>query len=212
MRTATGTRERGILFSDRLVRAILEGRKTQTRRVVKGVGNDNCLPLGKRVKTHVLDAPERGLCPYGISGDRLYVRECWKAKAHADGWIVHYRADGRIVQTNVAVDCETPHDARTWDTRWRPSIHMPKWASRIWLEITGVRVERVQDISDADAVAEGVEPTGGGRYWVGADREPYGLAVNAFRSLWDQTNAHRDGCTWDDNPWVWVIEFRRVER
>ena len=85
--------------------------------------------------------------------------------------------------------------------RWKPSIHMPKWAARIWLEVTGVRVERVQDISEEDAIAEGI-PRGAVQYC--------GHAIRLFRDLWDSINAKR-GYPWEVNPWVWVVEFKRTE-
>lgn len=202
---------RPILFSAPMVRAILSGTKTQTRRAVKIThrtpGLAACLepPRGLLVRTNV--AAE--LCPYGQPGDRLWVRETWAYCVHAlaaardeDGPFV-YAADG----TKQYRLCD----------RWRPSIHMPKAASRILLEITAVRVERLQDISDVDATAEGVfelplqaaEP---GRWWTGDvaagaalhGRTPFG----AYRLLWESINNPR---SWDANPWVWVIEFTRVE-
>lgn len=203
--------ERPILFSDAMVRAILEGRKTQTRRVLKpqppagahspglvlfpADGGSACVfdvPLNSPVYRHE--------CPYGQPGNRLWVREAFALHAHgakdpAGHPIVFYRAQGdQIMQGN----------------RWRPSIHMPRWASRIILDITDIRVERVQDISENDARAEGVREMA--EYSM--PRNPYEPGIcddprNAYRILWDQINAKR-GYGWDVNPWVWVVEFKRV--
>ncbi len=186
-------RERPILFSGPMVRAILDGRKTQTRRVVKGVSNANCIPVrGATVRrgtiTHVLDAAR--YCPYGKPGDRLWVRETWAyapaavyAKVDRDGPFV-YAADGDGY-------------GRTLSGQWTPSIHMPRWASRLTLEVTSVRVERLQGISYDDMRAEGMA--------VAHPLDP----TEVFRETWDSLNATR-GFGWDANPWVWVIEFRRA--
>lgn len=169
-------KERQILMNGEMVRAILAGRKTQTRRLVA----ERHMPLvmGAALAT-LLEA-----CPFGQPGDRLWVREAFcDATAGVEGRIL-YRADG--------------DDA----IQWRPSIHMPRWASRINLEITGVRVERLKNISPDDCISEGA--------WSIEDRE-LGRgheAVEAFRSLWESING--DG-SWAENPWVWVVEFRRVE-
>ena len=189
---------RPILFSAPMVRAILSGTKTQTRRAVKD--------------RHIDAAPPacffqwlRERCTYGQPGDRLWVRETWAYGVHAlaaerdeDGPFV-YAADG----TDQGRLCD----------RWRPSIHMPREASRILLEITSVRVEPLQDISEADAVAEGIARDGDGyeRFHVDPDA-PVGQSftrnpVLAYRGLWDYING---GGAWDKNPLVWVIEFRRV--
>lgn len=183
-------KERPIIFSGEMVRAILEGRKTQTRRVVK--------PQPWPVETvdterHVIVSHPDKLrvppCPYGQPGDRLWVRETWwhprATEAHIDN--VAYRADGEMPCHLV-------------ETNWRPSIHMPRWASRILLEVTDVRVERVQDISEADVQAEGC---------TGSPFGPMGDAV-LFPRVWDSINAKR-GHDWDTNPWVWVVSFRVLE-
>lgn len=184
------TRERPILFKGEMVRAILDGRKTQTRRVVKpqpkyGAFNCDC---DWDVYWYENDKEIHVRCPYGQPVDRLWVRETW---TNADGEKdIRYRAEER------AICCDALY-------RWRPSIHMPRWASRITLEITSVRVERLQDISEEDAKAEGVSamlvPPDGGSW-------PY---AQGFEYLWN--SLAKPGSTWANNPWVWVIEFKRVE-
>lgn len=189
-------RERPIIFTGDSVRAILGGRKTQSRRVASGYASD-----GSRV------CSEQQACPYGTVGSRLWVRETW-AQADLRHSIVPvlYRADG---------------DAQpVLDDRWRSPIHMPRWASRLTLEILSVRVERVQAISEADARAEGVEPLPlqagePGAWWtasVSAGAVLHGRTpADAFRLAWDAINGRRAGCSWAASPWVWVLEFRRVE-
>jgi hypothetical protein len=176
-------RERPILFSAPMVRAILAGTKTQTRRVAKGLALE-WLSEGFE-PAFVADDANR-LCPYGQPGDRLWVREAW-AKTHCLGHEMFvYRAE----------------DNRTdYGGPWKPSIHMPRGASRILLKIVSVRVERLQDISGNDCIAEGV--------WRVEDKAlgRSGEAVAAYRDLWEQINAPG---SWDANPWVWVVEFRRV--
>jgi len=191
------TRERPIIFSAPMVRAILAGQKTQTRRVIKPQPD---VPNPGTNWTIAMSSN----CPYGHPGARLWVRETCRAVELIPGWGgVNYLAGGgdiKIENTESAV-------AQWWKLYgYRggcgmtvPPIHMPRWASRISLEITGVRVERVQDISEADALAEGVDRT---------NTSLPGYATERFRRLWDSINAAR-GFGWEVNPWVWVIEFRR---
>lgn len=182
-------KERPILFSGPMVNAILENRKTQTRRVVKpqperdpACGVWFPATTAKR-KRHYANEEHfrRGLpidwSPYGVVGDRLWVREAWQ---DGNGGI-YYRADG------------------IHPGPWKPAIHMPRWASRITLEITGVRVERLQDISNDDARAEGVPE------WDGDEPGDY---RGSFRDVWDSINGKRH--PWSSNPWVWVREFKRI--
>jgi hypothetical protein len=182
--------ERPILFSAPMVRAILAGTKTQTRRVVKG--ND--------LSTAILAARS----PYGAPGDRLWVRETWAAGACADGlppstlhaptWLRDN--EGLWYKANEPAD---PHWKNVSSRgRWRPSIHMPRWASRITLEIASVHAERLQEISEEDARAEGVAPRGSGTK----------ACWSAFYLLWCEINGH---ASWDANPWVWALTFKRVE-
>lgn len=177
-------KERPILMSAPMVRAILAGAKRQTRRIA----------MPKRSIEPMTDE-----CPYGQPGDRLWVRETWQS-APLRG-VFAYRADPMW----SGVPAPTP------DGRWRPSIHMPRCASRITLEITGVRVERLRDINEDDAIAEGIQPAALTGHW-----RLYGRGANgdmdrsprvSYRSLWESINGQG---SWDANPWVWVIEFRRV--
>jgi hypothetical protein len=184
-----------------MVRAILEGRKTQTRRVVKPQWRRQTVRISKEFDGAIcpivwLDKPVQKGCktghvfvpsPYGQPGDRLWVRETFATGYGA----VFYKADDDLATCGMVVP-------------WKPSIFMPRELSRITLEIAGVRVERVQDISEKDARAEGCEPM---------HRDDLGQTFRTYRrgyqSLWDSINAKR-GYGWDANPWVWVIEFRRA--
>jgi len=185
-------KERPIIFSSEMVRAIiLDGRKTQTRRVVR-------LPSWFQAITYVDDAQykdcieRRVKCPYGGIGERLWCKETFIKCEEPDddgNYIIYYRAD-------------YPND-KTFGP-CKPSIYMPRWASRITLEITGVRVERIQDITEEDAKAEGCE-IGHGL----TDDSPF-FAREAFQKLWDSINAKR-GYGWNENPWVFVISFKKVD-
>ena len=198
-------RERPILFSGSMVRAILEGRKTQTRRVYKPRNgfprpDGEILPDGTGSQW-----TEWGTSPYGAPGDRLYVREAHAivpATAYAQSPGVDYRRSPDGYEWAVYREGWT----RCRPGRWRPSIHMPRWASRILLEVTEVRVERVQEISEEDAQAEGIPE----RSPVPGPGAQVGYARAAFRELWDSINADR-GHGWDANPWVWVVTFHRIQ-
>ncbi|WP_410525446.1 hypothetical protein H5023_23840 [Pseudomonas aeruginosa] len=210
--SAEKPRERPILFNDQMVRAILEGRKTVTRRIAKPVKHPdlgNIYAPGALVLEHEPQHVVDRACPYGQPGDRLWVREAWQGPLISDeeqaanqSWWkdmtkfqdqAHcaYRASG---DNNEYVDPDG-----YFHCKWKPSIHMPRWASRILLEITAVRVERLQDITPNQCIAEGA--------WREKDKE-LGRgqeAIAAFADLWRST-----GGDWDANPWVWVIEFKRV--
>lgn len=198
-------KDRPILFSAPMVRAILAGQKTQTRRMVRPIGSDDGFVLqdcGSGWWPYRSDDGESAItrdgnetphsCPYGQPGDRLWVRETWAYGIHAlaaardeDGPFV-YSADGST-------------QGRLCD-RWRPSIHMPRTASRITLEVIGVRVERLCDISEADATAEGTPNSlhlSGGRF-----------AKENFCHLWETINGEG---SWSTNPWVWVVKFARIK-
>jgi len=235
-------RERPIIFSAPMIRALLDGRKTQTRRVVR----DSLVldPNVNTVPTYVTrrDVRERGKvighrevtveCPHGAPGDRLWVRETWaqvirRPVSAEEAWWPGkqpWRGVGtrpsipsQSNSTSVVIwraDGEMPAN---FPEPWRPSIFMPRWASRITLELTAVRVERLQDISEADARAEGLEDSAPFTYgWrnygktdlPGESLEYFASARESYASLWDSLNAKR--APWASNPWVWVLEFRRV--
>ncbi len=228
-------RERPILFSAPMVRAILAGTKTQTRRVVdtKRQGWDAQQMALASVRLHDSDrlgvqayfGPEAfgtgpaffgTRCPYGKPGDRLWVREMWApgdemvfGAAKDDSETVLYRADEAALHWDGKA-MRTPMDtyAFNWEAvRWKPSIHMPRWASRITLEVTGVRGERLQDISEADARAEGAPSAdlASGRECIFPHQ---GTHRWGFRLLWESINSPD---SWAANPWVWVVEFRRID-
>lgn len=205
-------KERPILFSGPMVRAILGGRKTQTRRVVKPQPNGEIDNLGDGQTLISLSSNKTWICPYGQPGDRLWVRETWwhDGISSKEPSSVCYRDSG-----------EMPGYMRLAGDTWRPSIHMPRWASRITLEITQVRVERLTDITEEDACAEGIEPPRctkcGYTKWDAQFHMDHNLcgkpnpesAVPVFAGLWDSINC-KLGFGWDTNPWVWVIEFGRI--
>ena len=182
----TKTKERPILLTAAMVRAILDGQKTQTRRIAK----EFCGLQG--MDKLLAQFPNQEGCRYGKPGDRLWVRETW----------------GLTVEDTVCYRADEPSSIVT---RWRPSIFMPRWGSRILLEITAVRVERLQSISEADARAEGIAD--GGCLNCG-ESEPCGCgdpqpdARDAFAWLWQSIHGSE---SWHVNPPVWVVEFRRVQ-
>lgn len=247
---------RPILFSGPMTRAILDGRKSQTRRVCKthiggyvhhlrferhpfspsafvGTPAEGRVPGDDRMAWVAYDWVDNPIgvdeasaftCPYGTIGDRMWCRETF-------GYYNTGRYD-RPEIGGVYYRATEPEPNPAMFKRWRPSIHMPRWASRLTLEITGIRVERAQDISEADARAEGMLPN-----WVGdpaefdpdhhgylpfdADEEgnvpgcdPYDsfTARGCFARLWDSINGAKPGASWEANPWVWIVEFKRVEQ
>lgn len=215
--TAAAVRERPILFSGPMIRAILDGKKTQTRRVIKPQPPQ---PEQVRAKAGIdfalfqrddapgiwyvegpvwavrqlMDPPiptPSWTCSYGEPGDRLWVREAWQA----------YEPEGRPVEGPCFAASGHHPLCRFEGHLWRPSIHMPRWASRLTLELTDVRVQQVQAISESDAYAEGIE--------TGTVVQDFGMdhARPAFRNLWDSLNAKR-GHSWESNPWVWALTFK----
>ncbi|WP_199776150.1 hypothetical protein [Chromobacterium vaccinii] len=215
-------KERPILFSGDMVRAVLAGAKTQTRRIIKpqpDVTEERLRELdawidGFTLSQQVDGAWQHGFidaqCPYGEPGDLLWVQEEWVTDSSQDGkdpasfakWPVRYLADGQVRA------CGALHGNANGQPR--SANTMPRWASHILLEITDVRVEQLQDISEADAIAEGcvAEPCDHKRQSC-EDIGCYGpTAAGAFHWLWNQLKGPD---SWNANPWVWVIEFKRVE-
>jgi len=205
--------DRPIIFSTPMVKAILDGRKSQTRRVIKPqpkphssggwiwekVGGVIATKSGKIYKSKMLSRS-----PYGKPGDRLWVRETWRI------------FDNRIEDCGCNDPCSCHRysgkpiyraDNMEDEYKWKPSIHMPKKYARIWLEITGVRVEQLQNISRKDAHAEGFHPSpyNGLESWKG---QPYGNANLAFEACWNDINGKKH--PWESNPFVFVISFRRL--
>lgn len=212
-------KERPIIFSAPSVRAILSGAKTQTRRVMKVrchsicEGDDGKLwPWSENAE---LAEDFWHPCPFGKPGDRLWVRETCRAEAIDDEGLcgVRYVADGQfmpIANTREASDRWVQlYWYRGMEGATVPQIHMPRWASRMTLEITDVRVERLQDISEADAVAEGCRPIRPEIVLDGLIVRLGRSAVEEFRLVWEQI--HGEG-SWEKNPWVWVIEFKKLEQ
>lgn len=248
-------KERPILFSGPMVRAILDGRKTQTRRIVNLKGHaGQQVPLRFKYTIagwwNVCEGEERSItiggekidggligsikCPFGKTGDRLWVRESWwnansyPYPLHSDGepvshWsnLVKYAADGNPENTPNrhypdglrGGKYSAPDPWAMWHKR--PSIHMPRWASRINLEITGIRVERLQDILEEDAKEEGIKELGNctppdysmtEKQYSNGSAVGFKTAKDAFKDLWESITGPS---SWDLNPWVWVIEFKR---
>ncbi|EDV3055199.1 hypothetical protein HU71_004732 [Salmonella enterica subsp. enterica] len=210
-------KERGMIFNAEMVRAILDGRKTQTRRPIKWK-QTRFTEMAERDDGSLwpwAEDCERGgdiwfACPFGVVGDRIWVRETFRVHSRAtDVATLVYRASVRNSWTEqthrvpVAV-CNKPATPE----KWTPSIHMPRWASRITLEITDVRVERLNNISYDDAISEGIK-----QEWTCIDP---GLGSYAhkndvqddYETLWKSIYGTD---SWQANPWVWVIEFKRVE-
>ena len=228
----TAIKERPILFSAPMVRAILEGRKTVTRRAVKGFQiptEDTAIPIGDRQRWSAIgqrdprygfcvfgsteaecakELEEYAPCPYGRRGDRLWVRETFglQVRHYGGGAGEHivYRA------TNPdAIYCKSA-EGQEYPVKWKPSIHMPRHSSRILLEITDLRVERLQDISEEQAKAEGVrlytDHAELGDWWHVEGIETYSADPRkSFELLWSSV-----GGNWEANPWVWVVEFKQV--
>jgi hypothetical protein len=222
-------KEHPILFSAPMVQAILAGRKTQTRRIVKknppfqnDGGEFEWYPGGRRAGFHAsmgtntrYEVPNgwaASWCPYGRDGDRLWVKETFARERR----MIFYRADHTMVSGDwknlrpellaemekldpTVVEMTKCRPIDQPPAKWRPSIFMPHWASRITLEISAVRVERLQDISDEDAVAEGMQTY--------QDNPNMHFPHEQFMCLWMSINGEK---SWDENPWVWVLEFKRV--
>ena len=216
----TATKERPIIFSAPMIRAILAGRKTQTRRVIRlpvDLDEDHQGAMWELAKSpqyakpgdftfidqcHPTDSyPTFFRCPYGQVGDVLWVRETWRAygRDRAGEWEggVEYRADlaHRVFRDHVEWNLGRDWCANRKTGGWGSPIHMPRWASRITLELTDVRVERLQEITGKDIAAEGF---------------PFSSDIDQYKLLWNNLNASR-GYSWESNPYVWVLTFKRIE-
>ncbi len=241
-------KERGMIFNAEMVRAILDGRKTQTRRIVKGTdgavklckewdinGEEIFVVLGEKDHTGMNPVLGAISCPFGAVGDRIWVRETWGVVSHEldeDGriqpWtpdrpatVIHEMPFGNGYYSGHAIyaadgdftwgDDDGYEDGRSC---WKPSIHMPRAASRILLEITDVRVERLNAISEEDAEAEGIDMEAlydsQDCYDCIANHNMTGrpMVTGAFKYLWESIYGEEG---WKSNPWVWVIEFKRIE-
>lgn len=212
--------ERPILFSEEMVQAIRWGRKTVTRRVIKNVTKEpnGCGDVFSCIKDEdglpsALDYPNNcdHLCPYGQPGDKLWVRETWATTRSLDHVPPHRLAPGSPLEYK-ADRCLTISGGMLPDRgRWRPSIHMPRIFSRILLEITEVRTERLQHITGMDAKREGISPLP----HMPQDGADLDYCRREFKSLWDSINGkpRADGVdiSWDANPWVWVVGFKAHE-
>jgi hypothetical protein len=239
---------RPILFSAPMVKALLAGTKTQTRRIVKPqpINRVDYFAAAPGGNIHVgfeeqpIAPPKgreswRGLCPYGRAGDRLWVKETWAVAAKHNttkptdlperSMTIAYRAGGHSCNDEAGWKSFNEDASGLHIGQWRPSLFMRRWMSRLTLEITAVRVERLQEISEADAVAEGCDPSHG---LLGSDRlsgyegrlgfdvvngkavmrkEP-SRPIQRYRWLWESVNG---AGSWEANPFVWVVSFRRVE-
>lgn len=199
-------KEYPILFSSEMVNAILDGRKTQTRRALTKQPID-ALPMKVPNLWVTLETrnPHHGRvirCRYGVPGDRLWVRETWQTESRFDifspsevpqGSNLRWLADDSIGVASIGCPFG----------RVRPSIHMPRWASRIVLEIMNIRLERLQEITGDECTLEGIQVA-----W--SDPNNNNQEIETYKALWDKLNSKR-GFGWDVNPWVWVIEFKAVK-
>ncbi|CDQ54692.1 unnamed protein product [Klebsiella pneumoniae] len=232
--------ERGMIFNAEMVRALLDGRKTQTRRIMvpqpaddieRGIFPNPEVIGWKSSRRHKHGSTTAHFCHYGKPGDRIWVRETWGVVSHAfsdDGlmidWVpdrpataIHEMPFGNGYYSGYAIyaadgdftwgDDDGYEDGRSC---WKPSIHMPRAASRILLEITDVRVERLNAISEEDATAEGVAQFRGGFWkhyqpgWTQHQLSARGSFVTLWKSIYGEES-------WNSNPWVWVIKFKRIE-
>lgn len=210
-------KERGMIFNAEMVRAILDGRKTQTRRPANP-STANLLDLQGQYPHKKYNIS----CPFGAVGDRIWVRETFQGPLIPEDELseflgvnpdkfespayCEYAADGGPRPEYVDADDNTRHG-------WRPAIHMPRWASRITLEITDVRVERLHSISERDALREGLfQLPASGRYCLQPGMQYFGMASHSAKEVYSWLWASIYGEeSWAANPWVWVIEFKRVE-
>lgn len=218
-------KERPILFSDQRVRALLSGQQSQTRRIMKsqlfGPGQDNhegCYGIDV-LNNHLQGNRVMGMenlsyhCPYGQPGDRLWVRETWRGPVIEQDQMAEYQRSP--AQFKTAEYCQYRSDTSQFSTAedeadqfgWQAGIHMPRWASRINLLVTGIRVEKIQDISDDDVIAEGVQTDS---HFLNNFFTMHSEAVSSKDAYRKQWALQYGGTSWEVNPWVWVIDFERV--
>lgn len=226
-------KEKPILFSAPMVRAILSGLKSQTRRILKPQpvmrdfvngqmqnGLMECHHSGGWCRVTPSGMCDCGKkkgevwnCPYGQPGDILWVKEnYWMhdspyAFASSDGNVTDGDGHRRLVGWSATMDSDSVRIAKDYGCKQRPSIHMYRWASRITLKVTNVRVERLQDINEADAMAEGVFNKSEEKYWDPSRNIHITPNVHDYMQLWDKINGPG---SWALNPWVWVVEFERI--
>lgn len=232
-------KERGMIFNAHMVRALLKGRKTQTRRLVPAWQTPKCYPenkdeplynwmaeaqrhrrwgygvFGETEEACAKELSRMAPCPFGNKGDRIWVRETFSV-------VPDHEEPAGCSAVLYAADSGEPY------RKWRPSIHMPRWASRILLEITAVRVERLNSISDADCIAEGIIPvpkdredddqfwrdyrlSGDGTFCVHSPRESFESLWKSVRGKSFDDEVDTGPGSWHANPWVWVIEFKLIE-
>ncbi|WP_313112595.1 hypothetical protein [Pseudescherichia sp.] len=229
--------ERGMIFNAEMVRALLDGRKTQTRRIIQSAAK-NMQARGHEVISHrepgdrwygdhVYSMRDRSgvwqdftneeflaKCPFGVVGDRIWVREAFRVMGCAtDVARLMYKASERNSFTESTCTVPVASCTKQPSHKWTPSIHMPRWASRLTLEITNVGVQRLQSISQNDAAREGlVRLPASGRYCINQGDQYFGGASHDAREVfsWLWSSIYGDD-SWQANPWVWVIEFRRVD-
>lgn len=226
MNVGNDVKAKGITFSEPMVRAILSGAKTMTRRVAKPKHEDGAIvdaaPNGNAVEAygggarHIASRMQVLHCPFGSPGDLLYVKETWcpldfdhfHDRGKPSDSIVRYGSKTTINGAAFAAECVTEDSERCRKElgyKWKSSRFMPKKLARLWLRITNVRVERLQDITTQDAIAEGIDSDGGD------DEHRNRSTVENFAALWDSLHA-KDGHGWESNCWVWVLSFQRIER
>lgn len=209
-------KERPILFSAPMVRAILAGDKTQTRRVVKPqphydrqFSNDGMVLHNKKGdQTTSIHTPLIAChCPYGMPGDRLWVRETWMDLSETGIEPITGSRSRYAYRADTPAGSYGDETRKEYGLKWRPSIFMPRSACRILLEVVSVRVERLNDISEVDSLAEG------SREWASEQDTPVrdipaGETHLVYRQLWESING---AGSWDADPWVWVVEFKQIE-
>ena len=221
-------RERPILFSGQMVRAILQGRKTQTRRVVNSAKDHSGGGIFSPAEI-ATDLDPCLHCPHGLPGDRLWVREAWRTPLSYD---VHNGTE--LAERCIGAGYKKPwapirYEADGWRDNWyagnlrgrddtqgrlRAARFMPRWASRILLQVISVRVQRLQDINADDAIAEGLRWRPALEAWTANDEDSWPTFVDprrSFAGLWNSINGERDGAEWGSNPYVWAITFQRIE-